>query len=362
MSRRGRIAFLGCALGAVAFLVSVALPWNVALADADDAPHWSSATDTLNCTTPCHVLHAAAGGALTSEAENVNLCQSCHSSTGQNDFPIDSADAASPRVSGTSHAFNALATNSAAGAEPPQNNEMLLRLMGAGDDTVVCSTCHDQHAAERVTGGRARISPAAKIATGGGTGSMTSGGDYIADFGAWYLVEIDGAGAADAGATYRYSKDRGATWIEQGLAATSTPSALGDGSGVTAAFSGDFQIGDRFEFYGSYPFLRTTLDSGDNTAVEKFCRDCHRSWVMTHTDVETWDGSPKSHPVGVPLDANGRGYDRTVPLDGDGSDQGGAGDGNASNDFRLDAGGLVQCLSCHGVHYADSNTLSVDAP
>jgi len=49
------------------------------------------------------------------------------------------------------------------------------------------------------------------------------------------------------------------------------------------------------------------------------------------------------------------GYDRAAPLDGDG----GVDDGNDSNDLVLD-GVLVQCLSCHGVHFVDSNTLTVD--
>jgi len=350
-----------CAAAAAAALAATALV-GIAVAREEDAPHWSSASDTLNCTTPCHILHNAAGGTLTSEAGNVNLCQSCHSATGQNDFPLDNSDAANPHATGTSHAFNALATNPAAGALPPEDNEMFLRLMGPSDDIVVCSTCHDQHAAEKSRGGRPRISPAAKIGDGGGTGTMTSAGTYVAEQGAWYLVEIDTAGPADGAATFRYSKDRGTSWFEQAVPATTTPAALGDGSGVTVAFNGTFAIGDRFEFYGSWPFLRATLDTGDNAALEKFCRDCHRPWVMTHSGVETWDGSAKSHPVGVTLDANGRGYDRAVPLDGDGAEQGGVGDGNASNDFRLDAGGRVQCLSCHGVHYADSNTLSVDAP
>jgi hypothetical protein len=89
---------------------------------------------------------------------------------------------------------------------------------------------------------------------------------------------------------------------------------------------------------------------------------------MTHSDVESWDSSYKSHPVGVALDANGEGYDRIaggVPeiLDGNGGLQGGAGaDTNPSNDLQLDSGNLVQCLSCHGVHNADSNTQTVDGP
>jgi hypothetical protein len=84
---------------------------------------------------------------------------------------------------------------------------------------------------------------------------------------------------------------------------------------------------------------------------------------MDHAAVETWDGTPKSHPVGVALNANGRGYDRAAPLDGNGAAQGGAGtDANPTNDLVFDAAGNVQCLTCHGVHYVDSNTLSVDQP
>ena len=62
------------------------------------------------------------------------------------------------------------------------------------------------------------------------------------------------------------------------------------------------------------------------------------------------------------MNANGKGYDRAAPLDGDGTEQGVGDDGNPSNDLALDSGGRVQCLSCHGVHYADSNTLTVDGP
>ena len=40
----------------------------------------------------------------------------------------------------------------------------------------------------------------------------------------------------------------------------------------------------------------------------------------------------------------------------------GANNANPTNDLRLDSGGRVQCLSCHGVHYADSNTQTVDEP
>ena len=67
--------------------------------------------------------------------------------------------------------------------------------------------------------------------------------------------------------------------------------------------------------------------------------------------------------MGVGLDTNAKGYDRATPLDGNGADQGAAGaDSNPTNDLPLDGSGNVQCLSCHAVHYADSNTLTVDGP
>jgi hypothetical protein len=77
----------------------------------------------------------------------------------------------------------------------------------------------------------------------------------------------------------------------------------------------------------------------------------------------TWDGGFKSHPIGVGLDANGAGYDRSTPLDGNGAPQGGAGaDAVASNDLVFDANGEVHCMTCHGVHFSDSNTITEDGP
>ena len=97
------------------------------------------------------------------------------------------------------------------------------------------------------------------------------------------------------------------------------------------------------------PFLRL-----DNSA-DALCLDCHRSRDMG--SVRSYTGSELSHPVGVTLPSTSDYHN--PPLDVDGSPQ--PSDGNVTNDFSL-SGGVVRCTSCHGVHYTDSNSGTVDGP
>lgn len=314
---------------------------------AIEPPHASGPSIDIDCDT-CHSIHHALGDPIT-PAANVNLCQTCHNPAGMAcDLPILSSDAAVPGAGGTSHAFDAPAENAAFDTQLPLNSAMAARIM---EGHVVCSTCHNQHRAVAALGGTPRVSPPERLTALGSTGILASGGTFTGGEGVWYLVEIDGAGDENT-ATFRYSKDNGTSWMASGLAA-------GDGvdldEGVSVSFgAGSYEVGERWRFYGSWPFLRAELDSGDNSSGNRFCRDCHRAWTMDHLEVNVGDGSTKSHPVGVGLGAS---YDFPVPLDGNGAVQGSAGaDGNPGNDLRLDAFGYVQCLSCHGVHHADSNT------
>ncbi len=249
---------------------------------------------------------------------------------------------------------------------------MDLRVMG---DNVVCSTCHNQHAGASSAGGTPKIGSPAQVIDLAGTGTVASQGTFSGALGVWYLLEVDGAGS-QADATFRWSKDNGTSWMAQTVpVGNGTAVALDSGVEVifTGGDAGSFLVGEQWEFFGTYPFLRVRLDEGDILAVDRFCRDCHRDWVMTHDSdlvsgggVRNWDGNYKSHPVGIGLNANGLGYDRAEPLDGNGTVQAGGSspdvDGNPSNDLAFDSSGFVQCLSCHGVHYADSNTATVDGP
>jgi len=347
MMRKGMLASL------------ILLPGLLAL--ASHPPHWSNTDQTLDCES-CHTGHHALGGTLTTAGDNVNLCQSCHNAVGlASALPIDNADKSQPGFGGVHHGFDVPAVNGTYGAGIPANVEMTNRIYVGN---IVCSTCHDQHSAWSSNNGTPRISAAQKTADGGGSGTCTSGGAYTGPQGYWYLVEIDSQGNLGS-ATFLWRKHDGTDWTDMGAGVNcggGAPVLLDNGVTVTFAGGGGnpLQVGDRWEFYASYPFLRAPLDEGNNAAVEKFCRDCHGDWVMDHTAVETYDGTYKSHPVGVGLGTipAQHTYDRAAPLDGDGTGD----DGIASNNLKRDAFGYVQCLTCHGVHYADSLTETEDGP
>lgn len=338
--------------------------WGLVLAPvlalASDPPHWSSTSPegiTIDCSSACHTGHQALGGTLTQAADNVNLCQSCHNTSGLADtLPLNDVDKAMPGTSGTSHGFDVPAVNATYGTVVPSHTGMSQRVMGGN---VVCSTCHNQHQSSAANGGRARISPPKKILDNGGTGTLTSGGTYTDTASAWYTVKITTAGdVATARFQYkRYTEAAGWTaWSSDIVPGTDV--ALDNG--VVVTFSGGastYALDDMWELYAGFPFLRKPLDNAAGT--ELFCRDCHTSFVWSPAQVQTHDvGVKKGHPTGIAL--GGGAFDRAAPLDANGAAQGGGGeDTNPTNDLKL-YGGTVQCLTCHGVHFADSNSQTVD--
>lgn len=325
--------------------------------DAQSPPHWAGELAQVDCTSQCHIAHHATGGGLSPFASNANLCQSCHNPTGvAKDFPISNSDMAVPGQTGTSHAFGVDAVAPASGADVPLNSAMQRRVI---DGRIVCSTCHNQHSASATFGGTPRVGSASRVTSLGTTGVLTSGGTFTGAEGLWYLVEIVTAGTQST-ARFRYSKDGGISWFPTAPGTLTAGTDVALDNGVTVSFgAGSYVLGERWELSATWPFLRAQLSTA--TEASLMCVDCHRAWQMDHAAVHTWDGSPKSHPVGVALSANGGGYDRTAPLDGHGGSQS-PGDGNPTNDLTLDGSGRVHCLTCHGVHHVDGNTTSVDGP
>lgn len=101
------------------------------------------------------------------------------------------------------------------------------------------------------------------------------------------------------------------------------------------------------------PFLRL-----DNSA-DALCLDCHAPRDMNADSVKTWTGTTRSHPVGTALPSASPLF-HYPPLDVDGNPQ--PSDGNTTNDLNLLSGGIVSCTTCHGVHYTDSDSGTLDGP
>lgn len=349
---RGRLLLLG-----------VLLPLA---AQASDAPHDPSSLPAVNCDS-CHMLHKAPGASLTHTAGNANLCASCHSGLGIAAFMMPASAQAQPGAMGSSHRFDSAAVNPTYGATTPVDPLVSSRIPGGN---LQCSTCHDQHLGASTVKGRQRTSVAVGtpiLRTGGaGSGTLVLNQPLAAANAKGYRVEVVTAGAVGS-STFRVSNDNGISWFSwaggwsPGVGAgqaTGSAVALTDGNNVTVTFAGTFAVGDRWNFYVSYPFLRMKADES------QLCETCHTGRVQTTASIETGADGTKvfSHPIGESLSKS---YDRAANaiLDSDGHTQT-VGDGLATNDLELvssDGGvGVVRCLTCHAPHHADSNSLTED--
>ena len=378
-----------------------------------DSPHYQG--NSVQCKS-CHFPHNALGKNLGAAATNPLVCQQCHLETKMaENFPMPDSSRAIPGT-GSSHQWSVNANNATYGASTPpstyaQNTmyDMQIRLdnTDAANPKIICSTCHDQHASTNKWG-RIHLSPVTRVdALGGNSGTVTYSAVDHQSKAQGYLVEIVNGGAVGV-ATYKIqdgSSDAqgnlkwlgwdGAQWVTYSANArvAGTNQQLQDGANTlisfdTSAFS--FVAGQQFKFYIGYPFLRRTHDSGGGSpsnpeaGATYFCRNCHSQRAQSHTDVESWTGAMRSHPVGQGLGSNGKGYDRAVPLDWNGQPQdtsAASPDGNWTNDLLLfpagSAGnsgatpaaatkfgdatsGDVQCMSCHAPHFTDSNPRTVD--
>jgi len=111
-------------------------------AAASDPPH--STLNLTNGCNDCHVSHNAPGLELTKSAGNANLCTSCHQTRGFTTwYPTDQAV---PGVSGTMHSWSGAVKNPVYGAQAPASSAITTHLEGtAPNQTLTCSGCHDQH-------------------------------------------------------------------------------------------------------------------------------------------------------------------------------------------------------------------------
>jgi predicted CXXCH cytochrome family protein len=333
-----------------------------------DAPHNAATIPNARGCEDCHLGHNAPGGGLTNQPDNFTVCTHCHNLFGAA-FSFGGAwytsGQAAPGSGGVSHHADSAAANAARGATPPVDPRLQAYTAGG---YVQCSSCHDPHAAGAANApANLHVSvetgtPLAKSGgTGAGTMTLTVGSSAVAK---GYRVRIGpAANQFQVSHNARYSAAALVTWG----AAYSIPGASGavalthadDDPAVSVGFSAaSMTIGDYWDFYVGFPFLRMPIAEGE------MCVDCHAARNQRHSDVETtstygWaSGKPFSHPVGEGLDSNAMHYDVATPLEVNGAPQGPT---PTSSYLELSPAGNVTCLTCHAVHNADSDSQTMDA-
>ncbi len=134
---------------------------------------------------------------------------------------------------------------------------------------------------------------------------------------------------------------------------------------VTTAFPNAVAANDTYYIKSNRHFMRT------HNALNEMCMDCH--YYRKQTDVTTYTGNPLSHPVGksynsvkdpsqflvVPQEPQSAGFAAQTGVRGELS---GVTDSNPTNNVIFGLNNEISCLSCHGVHYTDSNSSTVHKP
>jgi len=355
-------------------LAAAAVLLSPVLTAAIDAPHDATFSDG-DCNN-CHTMYdTTASGAMDYDRG----CITCHNSKpgGPAGFPWLTTDQAQPGVTGSHHSWTGFAENSKLGATVPTAAAMSGKLI---DGKLQCEVCHDPHQsapANLPTAQHTSIPVGAGVGQSGGPATaaqmtLVTPGAVAKGYRVQILTATAGGGSFiishDFGLpTPSWFNWNGSAWVA-GTAAgpgqpftDGTPVALDDPA-VTVSFGPGTVAGAWWDFFVAYPFLRLSAVS------DAMCGNCHGARMIDHTRSGGLDSTIRangtrifSHPVGDALGANGRGTDLTAAtmLDATGVVQA-TGDGNRTNDLRLDSG-VVRCTTCHAVHNADSNSLSVDA-
>ncbi|MBF0327652.1 MAG: hypothetical protein HQL10_00670 [Nitrospirae bacterium] len=334
-------------------------------------PHSPELNNSITCAS-CHTFSDALGPSSTKYA-NDNLCLSCHKSGGlASASPFTSSDQAKPGIdNGTSHSWsgtmpaadntsNQYGLRSAASLtlnkDTRRGTTPLKTSLTKFGGTVACSTCHNIHTHWGSTWDQGHETKG--TATSGSTTTLTDSSknwatNQFAD-NKTYLVFSAVYGGLNGG-QYR-------------LITSNTSTTL-----TVAAFGNTIPAGAKYFISKNRRFLRV-----DNAANE-MCNDCHyyrtaASGQATQTNVRTWNnGLKKSHPVSVPL-VGGTTYN-SVPLEpaaasfaaqtGSRYASNGGTDNNTSNNMVFDNSTgtpKISCMTCHKVHFADSDSATNDAP
>jgi hypothetical protein len=372
-------------LGPLAAAVVALLP---RVAGAQAAPH-----DKIDTNASCYYCHNLAVATPTGAYDYIQACLGCHNKPGHAfGFPWVATDEAKPGFTGNSHNWSGLADNPVRGASSARLNPQWL--IDGKLQCVICHNPHDPNPANTPASMHTSLPIGVATAKTGTSNADTSGTATLTLTAAAQaqptglrlkIASVTGGGGSfvmspqSTWALGNWYTWNGSSWVTGPDTGPGRPFTNGvdvplDSAGASVRWTAGARVGDYWDFYIAYPGSRFA-STNDN-----WCLVCHEQRVMNHVRARGMDrgylpnGIRKfSHPVGVPLNVNGFGTDRTRVLDADGTQvtdiEGKIGtstsDGadslkNATNDLILN-GGIVQCTTCHRVHNADSNSLTRDA-
>ncbi|MBI5739602.1 MAG: cytochrome c3 family protein [Nitrospirae bacterium] len=400
-----------------------------AAASAAHAPHYGSLVD---CTS-CHTAHNAAGPSLTSVAENANLCMSCHFVGGIARNKPFSTSMQSSGAFKTSHGWSGSMPNSVNNQNG--NNPYGLRT----DDEVVNDALRNQLASygECSNGSDSTKESCSSLGTCSsslytteatcivnGTCSITSytnetacttnGGTWTQNAwtphtpGTWTAKVV----CSTCHSVMYQSNTPWDPWSKPVVIGTTTGGSTNTLTDITQTWtpgqwagyfvrtpntdSGSIQVigsnsdntitlisGEEFspavtsgKTYGIMPKGKHFMRMGND--LNQMCEDCHYYRTAgAYTDLKTYDGTKKSHPVvkNISTDvANASLFVGVAPYEpnckGASCAQAGAPryhenggtNANITDNIVFDDNGKIRCMSCHGIHYTDSNSSTVDQP
>lgn len=344
-------------LGFLAAAVVAALPLAASAERPLQAPH-DMAWSVASCD-KCHSLYTTTSAS--GKADYTPGCNACHNTLPaqkiSKGFPWLTEHQAVPGQGGTQHSWSGYASNNAVGAVPPPASDIAARLV---DGRLQCIVCHDPHEPGAAFTPNAfsvsiPLTPARVDETGGtGTGQLellTAGTVAKA-----YRVQVASPTTLVVSHDWSLATPTWTAPISFSVGAVVTL----DDPAVTIRITGAPNVGDYWDFYMSYPFVRATM------VADAFCILCHQERSMNHLRANGEDPNFRpngvrkfSHAVGVTQGGGGTSRSPATLLDASGVAQQ-AGDTNKTNNLVLDAN-VVRCTTCHAVHNTDSNSLSVDA-
>jgi len=223
------------------------------------------------------------------------------------------------------------------------------------DYVVTCSVCHGQHSQSAYSWDA--FSEDSGNATAGSSNIVIEDASKTWTDDQWkgYSVEMTAGTAVNVG--------------QRRKIATNTSNTLtivyNDSDPNFPRFPASVAAGDVYVINGGH-FQRISNE------LNQMCEDCHYyKTTAAQTDVKTYDGTKKSHPVVKNLTTDVTDPTKFVgsaPLEPNGSVQiaapryhlNGTGDSNFTNNIIFDKNGKVRCLSCHGIHYTDSDSSTTD--